>query len=220
MSPVLAQLSAGASVTAIDAVGDLRREADRAVAGQRPRRRRPDDDAGAPIHQIESERCRVFVGARFQRDARHRKLHPHRVAGVILVLDLGFGERGLLDHAPHHRLRAAIERAVRRELHHLARDLRLGRKAHRRVGMIPVALDAEPLELLALHVEPVLRHRRGIPCGTRSSRRGRRDSASACSWSGSSPPRSSIRSAGRGSPSPARSWNRSRASAGCASPRP
>ena len=91
-----------------------------------------------------------------QRGARHRKLHPHRIAGVILVLDLGFGERGLLHHAPHHRLRAAIERAVRGELHQLARDLRLGRKAHRRVGMIPVALDAEPLELLALHVEPVL----------------------------------------------------------------
>ena len=85
-----------------------------------------------------------------------RKLHPHLIAGVVLVLDLGFGERRLFHHAPHHRLGAAIERAVDGELHQLARDLRLGRKAHRRVGMRPVALDAEALELLALHVEPVL----------------------------------------------------------------
>ena len=220
MSPVFAQLSAGASVTAIDAVGDLRREADRAVARQRPRRRRPDDDARAPAHQIEGQRGRVFVGAGLQCDARDRKLHPHRIAGVILVLDLGFGERGLLHHAPHHRLGAAIERAVRRELHQLARDLRLGRKAHRRVGMIPVALDAEPLELLALHVEPMLGVGAALLAERDHRRRGRTGSASACSWSGSSLPRSSIRSAGRGSPSPARSWNRSRASAGCASPRP
>ena len=86
-----------------------------------------------------------------------RKFHPHHVGGVVLVFDLGFGQRGLLDHAPHHGLGAAIERAVGGELHQLARDLRFGRIAHGGVGMIPVADDAEPLELLALHVEPVRR---------------------------------------------------------------
>src|SRR5918994_1309082 len=34
--------------------------------------------------------------------------------------------------------------------------LSLGREFHRGVGMRPVALDAEPFELLALHVQPVL----------------------------------------------------------------
>ena len=136
----------------VEAIGDLRRIADRAVAGDRPRGRRPDDDRRAAIGFL--QRLETPVVAERERD---RKLHPDRVRGVILVFDLGFGERGLLDHAPHHRLRAAIERAVRGELHQLARDLRLGREAHRGVGMLPVALDAEALELLALHAEPVLR---------------------------------------------------------------
>ncbi len=78
------------------------------------------------------------------------------VSLLILVLDLGLGERGLLHHRPHHRLRAAIELAGRGELHHLAGDLRLGRESHGRVGVVPVAVDAEALELLALHVDPVL----------------------------------------------------------------
>src|SRR5262245_57854593 len=85
------------------------------------------------------------------------RLHPHLVAGVVLVLDLGFGQRGLLHHRPHHWLRAAVERAVVREPHQLARDRRLGGIVHGRVGVLPVALDAEALELLALHVDPVRR---------------------------------------------------------------
>ena len=36
-------------------------------------------------------------------------------------------------------------------------DVRFGVEAHGGVGMIPVALDAQALELLALHVEPMLR---------------------------------------------------------------
>src|SRR6266508_2946988 len=59
-------------------------------------------------------------------------------------------------HRPHHRLRAAIERAVLRELHQFARDLRLGGKIHGGVGMLPIPLDAEPLEFFALYIEPVL----------------------------------------------------------------
>ena len=93
-------------------------------------------------------------------DATHgglpdRKLHPHRIADVILVFDFGLGERGLLHDRPHHRLGAAIERAIGGELHQFARDLRLGVKVHRSVGMRPVADDAEAFEFLALHLDPV-----------------------------------------------------------------
>ena len=89
------------------------------------------------------------------RRRRDRKFDPHRIRGVIFVLDLGFGKRGLFHHAPHHGLGAAIERAVGCKLHQLARDLRFGRIAHGGVGMIPIADDAESLEFLTLHVEPV-----------------------------------------------------------------
>ncbi len=84
------------------------------------------------------------------------KLHPDGVAGVVVVLDLGLGQRRLLHHAPHHRLGAAIERAVHGELHQLRGDRGLGLVVHGRVVVLPVALDAEALELLALHADPVL----------------------------------------------------------------
>ena len=75
---------------------------------------------------------------------------------MVLVFDLGLGQRGLFDHAPHDRLRAAIEKAVADEFEDFASDLRLGRIAHRRIGMIPVADDAETLEFLPLYAEPML----------------------------------------------------------------
>ncbi|VCU10961.1 hypothetical protein RHODGE_RHODGE_04165 [Rhodoplanes serenus] len=131
---------------AIEAIGDPVRIADGAVARQRPRGGGPDDDGGAV--ELTSPR-RAGRG--------NRELHPHGIGRVVLVLDLGLGQRGLLDHRPHHRLTAAIERAVVGELHDLAGDLRLGRERHGGVGIGPVADRAEALELLALHVQPVLR---------------------------------------------------------------
>ena len=76
---------------------------------------------------------------------------------MVVVLDLGLGQRGLLDRAPHHRPQAAIERAVHQELADLAGDHGFRREVHRRVAACPVAEHAEALELLALHAEPVLR---------------------------------------------------------------
>ena len=58
-----------------------------------------------------------------------------------MILDLGFGQRGLLDRRPHHRLRAAIELVADREVHELAGDLRFGIERHGGVGIVPVALD-------------------------------------------------------------------------------
>ena len=86
-----------------------------------------------------------------------RELHPDGVALVVGIFDLGFGQRGALDHRPHHGLGAAIELAGRGDLHQLAGDLGFGVKAHGQVGIVPVADDAEALELLALGVDPVLR---------------------------------------------------------------
>jgi hypothetical protein len=73
-----------------------------------------------------------------------------------VILDLGLGQRGLLDRRPHHRLRALVERAVHQELLEFLGDHALGVKVHREVGIGPVAGHAEALELLALNVDPAL----------------------------------------------------------------
>ncbi len=150
----------------IDAIGDVRREGDGAVAGDGPGRRRPDDDGGALIGREQMDVVGGFrrleaggiaaMGRIALAIAGDRELHEDRGRGVVVILDLGLGQRGALHHRPHHRLGAAIEQAVGGELHDLAGDLRLGIEAHGGIGMRPVALDAEPLELLALDVEPVL----------------------------------------------------------------
>ena len=68
----------------IEAIADLRREADGAVAGDGPGRGCPDDHGGT-----EQLARRRFA---------HRELHEDRVGLVVLVFDLGLGKRGLLDH--------------------------------------------------------------------------------------------------------------------------
>ncbi len=75
---------------------------------------------------------------------------------MVLVFDFRLGQRGLFDDAPHHRLRAAIEQPVFGEFHDLARDGRFRRIGHGEIGMIPVATDPQALELLALHIDPML----------------------------------------------------------------
>ena len=92
---------------------DLVRKRDRAVAGDRPRRRRPDDEA-YPI-------------------APKRKLHPDRRARVLLILDLRLGERGAFHNGPHHGFRAAIQKPAHRKLRQLVRDDGLGLIGHRGV---------------------------------------------------------------------------------------
>ena len=73
-----------------------------------------------------------------------------------MIFDFGFGQRRLLDGRPHHRAIAAIEQAIARELVQLARDHRFGAIIHRGVGLVPLADDAQPLELFALHADPVI----------------------------------------------------------------
>ena len=73
---------------------------------------------------------------------------PGSVHGVVV-------QSGLLDHRPHHRLRALVEPAIHQELADLADDLRLGGVAHGGVSVRPVAVDAEALELRPLDSDPM-----------------------------------------------------------------
>ena len=72
-----------------------------------------------------------------------------------MVLDLGFGQRGLFHRRPHDRAQAAIQRAVQQELADLAGDGGLGLGVHGGVAVAPVALDAQAAEFLPLHAHPV-----------------------------------------------------------------
>src|SRR5205823_2448301 len=84
------------------------------------------------------------------------KLHIDRRRGFVVILDLGFGERGLLHGRPHYGPEAAIKKAVVDELEKLPSDRRLGAKIHCGVGLVPLAHATEALELLALDANPVL----------------------------------------------------------------
>ena len=155
----LRPVAVGRSRNFVEAIVNFgpRRETDRSVAWDRPRRSSPNYDRC--IRQFSCERFEFLRTLSLLRSGicvTNRKLHPNRIARVVVVLDLGFGERGLLHHAPHHRLGAAEQGAVERELHQLGGDGGLGPKIHGRVVVPPVALDAEALELVALHADPVL----------------------------------------------------------------
>ena len=95
----------------VQAVGQAAGIAERPVAGDRPRRRRPDDDRGAD----------EIAGP-----ANHRKFRPDGVGLMVEILDFRLGERRALDDRPHDRFRAAVEHSVGGELHQLGRDQRLG----------------------------------------------------------------------------------------------
>ena len=116
-------------------------ERDRAVAGQGPGRRRPDQCAG--------------IDQRRQAGAQDRKAHPDGGRFVVVIFDLGLGQRGLFDDRPQDRLRAAVKPAIDQKLADLADDLRLGRIGHRGIGVVPVADHAEALELGLLHGDPM-----------------------------------------------------------------
>ncbi len=94
---------------------------------------------------------------RGQRAGDEREAHPDGGAEVVVVLDLGLGESGLLDRAPHHRTQPAIEQAVEQEAADLGGDGGLGGEVHRRVARVPLALDAEAAELGILQRQPLLR---------------------------------------------------------------
>ena len=72
---------------------------------------------------------------------------------MVLVLDLGFGQRRAAVDAPVHRLLALVDEAALDELAERARDVRLIPRVHRQVVVVPVAEDHQPLELVGHHVD-------------------------------------------------------------------
>ena len=86
----------------------------------------------------------------------HRKLDPDGIAFHVVIFDFGFRQRRTLHHAPHDGLGATVQLAGHGEFHQFPGNGRLGIIGHGGIGIVPVPGDAEPLELPALHVQPVL----------------------------------------------------------------
>src|SRR6266404_4580201 len=112
-------------------------KSERAIVRQRPGRGGPDDGA----YVTANFRSVAFAAAH---DA---KLHPDRRASVVLIFDLGFGERGVVVDAPIDGLAATINVALLHEVKKGAGNGGLIFMAHREIGIIPPAENAEAFEI-------------------------------------------------------------------------
>ena len=128
-------------VNAVETIGNLVVIRDGLVRRDRPRSGGPDHDT-----------CLGQIPFRI----RERERHPNRVRLVVVIFDLGLGQRGLFNRRPHHGLRALIQRAVHQELHEFLGDHAFGVEIHRQIGIVPLAGDAQTFELVPLDVDPAL----------------------------------------------------------------
>src|SRR6202046_3385310 len=83
----------------------------------------------------------------------YRELHPDRGAGVVLVFDLGFGERGAIVQAPVNGLEAAIDVALLKKIDEGAGDGSFHLGVHREIGLVPSAENAEALEFALVDLD-------------------------------------------------------------------
>ncbi len=128
-------------------VFDLRMQVQRLVRRDRPRRGGPDDDPaglGRQRFQRHVEGARDLVGL------REREADIDRQVGLVLVLDLGLGQRRTAVEAPVDRLQAAEDVALLQDLAQRPDLVGLVAEVHRQVGVVPVAQHAQPFEVLAL----------------------------------------------------------------------
>ena len=128
-------------------------EGQRQVCGERPRRGGPDDGVDGLSRQR-----RDLGGERLDLLAREWKAHVDRRARVVLVvLDLGLGEGRPARDAPVDGLLRFVDEVLVEEGRELPDDRRLIPGLHGQIRMLPLAHDAETLELLALDRDEALR---------------------------------------------------------------
>ena len=122
-------------------------ERDGKVAGKGPDRGRPDHEVELRLIEMR-ELTQIIV---------HRELDVHSCAGVVLIFDLGFCQRGLVVIAPVDGLESLIDIAL---FVHRAEDfdlLCLKARRHGLIRMLPVGDDAEALEAFHLDIDIMLR---------------------------------------------------------------
>ena len=116
--------------------------------GQRPGSGGPDDggDLAAGQRRIDGRRVRCEPVA-----------HIDRRAGVVFVLDLGFGQGGAVVDAPVDRLQAAVDEAFLKKAVRTPPGSGLRSARHGLVGRFPAAKAADALKLRGLQVDVLLR---------------------------------------------------------------
>ena len=135
-----------------EAVVEVGVEGEGEVRGQRPGRRRPDDGEDALAGE-----GRVLRGERGQLLRGEREAHVDLRRDVVLVvLDLGLGERGAAGDAPVDGLLRLVDEVLLGEVGELPDDRRLVERRHREVRVLPLAEDAEALELRLLDAHELL----------------------------------------------------------------
>ncbi len=131
---------------------ELRVDGDAEVGGQRPRRRRPDEEEDlARVVLVAEDLALEDLG--LDRVLRERELDVDGRARVLAVLDLGLGQSGLVVDAPVDGARALVDVAALDEAAELPRRLRLVVVRHRQVRVVPQAEDAEALEVARLPLQ-------------------------------------------------------------------
>ncbi len=129
-------------------VFEMRVEGDGLRCGEGPRRRGPDDGVDLLACEGGVDRLRVACELVADVDAG---------AGVLLVLDFGFGERGSVVDAPVDGAQAFVDEVLFEEVVEGLDDAGLVAVRHGEVGRVPAAEDADALELGALEVDVFLR---------------------------------------------------------------
>ncbi len=135
-------------------IDELGMDVERLVAGNRPRRRRPDHRVGGLLGQrVDAESAGqpvTFAGIEREGDVDGRRF-------LVGILDLGLGQRRTAVEAPVHRLQALEQVAAPVHLAERADLVGLGAVFHGLVGMIPVTEHAEADEILLLPLDLLLR---------------------------------------------------------------
>ena len=124
-----------------DSVALVRVQGDGKVAGQRPDGGRPDDEVKLRLIKVR-QLAEIIV---------HGKLDIYGRARVVLILDLGLGQCGLVMSAPVNGLETLVDVAVFIHLAEHTHLVCLEALVHGLVRVLPVADDAQTLE--ALHLD-------------------------------------------------------------------
>ena len=109
-----------------------------------PRRRGPDQAVNVASGERGIDRRRIGC---------QRKPHPDGRAGVILIFDFSFGQRGAIVDAPVHGLQTFIDVAAVQEFDERARDHRLILRAHGEIRILPAPQNTQPDEIGALQID-------------------------------------------------------------------